>query len=31
MARIRAIEAAVKLLRREGVQVAFGIHGAMIN
>ncbi|MFB4394893.1 MULTISPECIES: thiamine pyrophosphate-binding protein, partial [unclassified Pseudomonas] len=31
MARMRAIEAAVHVLRREGVEVAFGIPGAAIN
>ncbi|MGE7993019.1 thiamine pyrophosphate-binding protein, partial [Pseudomonas sp. NPDC089554] len=31
MARMRAIEAAVQVLRREGVEVAFGIPGAAIN
>ncbi len=31
MARMRAIEAAVLVMRREGVDTAFGVPGAAIN
>jgi len=31
MAKIRAINAAVEVLRREGVTTAFGVPGAAIN
>lgn len=31
MARMRAIEAAVEILKKEGISVAFGVPGAAIN
>ena len=31
MARMKAIEAAVKVMEKEGVSVAFGVPGAAIN
>lgn len=31
MAKMRAIEAAVEVLKKEGVDIAFGVPGAAIN